>query len=83
MARVLYPYGLYFSALSLVFCRLMASVLPPYVILEAQYKLLVPYGLCFAALCNFGSAVQKSVAFFWGGGGVKASLWTAFCCQQL
>jgi hypothetical protein len=40
-----------FAALWCEFCRLMARVLPP-------------YGLCFAALCNFWSAVQKSVAFF-------------------
>jgi len=33
------------------FCRLMIRVLPL-------------YGLCFAALCNFWNAVQKSVAFF-------------------
>jgi len=38
MARVLPPYGTSFATLWSEFCRLIACVLPPYVIFEAQYK---------------------------------------------
>ncbi len=61
--KLLPPYGASFAALWCGFCRLMACVLPPYVIFEAQYK----------SLLHFSR----------GGGGVKAVLWTACCCQKL
>jgi hypothetical protein len=41
--KLLPPYGASFAALWRGFCRLMACVLPPYVIFEAQYKSLLHF----------------------------------------
>jgi len=41
--KLLPPYGASFAALWHRFCRLMACVLPPYVIFEAQYKSLLHF----------------------------------------
>jgi hypothetical protein len=41
------------------------------------------YLFCFICSTKFVYAVQKSVARFEVGGGVKAILWTACCCQKI
>jgi len=39
--------------------------------------------LCFAVFCKYFEAQYKSLLHFLGGGGVKAFLWTACCCQKV
>jgi len=58
-----------FAALWRYFCRLMALFL-------------LPYGTCFATLCKIFEAQYKSLLHF-SRGGVKASLWSACCCQKV
>jgi len=71
----------------------LSASLPPFDVsfcrLMAQVQVLKPYGASFAALwrvfcrlmLNF-EVQYKSLLHFSKGGGVKASPWTAYCCQK-